>query len=79
MSLFSLALAKLPCISGSSVQIYVSASRVSVSWQSLLEDVITIKANGAKTAEDVAIRLNTQSLLLLTWNICVAKQIHSFK
>lgn len=57
---------------------YVSARRAI--WHSLLEDVVTIRANGATTAEDVAIRLNArQSLLLLTWNIDVTKGKYSFR
>jgi len=46
----------------------------------LLEDVVTIKANGATTSEDVAICLNAhQSLLLLTWSMCVTKQMNNFQ
>lgn len=62
-----------------SIQIYISARRVSVSWHSLLEDVVTIKANGATATEDVVICVNAHSLLLWKWNIGVTKQTCSFK
>lgn len=59
-----------------SIQIYISARRVSVSWHSLLEDVVTIKANGATATEDVVICVNAHRVYSFENGILVLQNKH---